>query len=80
MSLPEYEDYNDYDDGDAYDAEATPGRIVYRGASSDPTFGYLIALALTVGLTALPPDQRDLRYTILWMIPAGRVRNKAKSE
>lgn len=73
MSPPEYDDYDDYNDDDdgAYEAEATPGRIVYRGASSDPTFGYLIALALAVGLTALPPDQRDLRYTILWMIPAG---------
>ena len=69
-TLPEYEDdYEDYE----YDEvdEEWEGAARYRGASSDPTFGYLIALALAVGLTALPPDQGDLRYTILWMIPAG---------
>ena len=80
MSVPEHDDYDDddlydeYDDDLYEDEDATltfPGRIEFRGASSDPTFGYLIALALAVGLTALPPDQRDLRYTILWMVPAG---------
>ena len=81
MSLSGYEDYDDDDAYDAYDddlydddAEGTldlSNKIEFRGASNDPTFGYLIALALAVGLTALPPDQRDLRYTILWMVPAG---------
>ncbi len=42
-----------------------------RGLSSDPTFGYLIALALAVGLAALPAAQYDLRYTLLWMLLAG---------
>ena len=72
-TLPEYEDYEDaYEDYDEDDslADAT-GSISYRAAGSDPTFGYLIALALAVGLTALPPEQRDLRYTLLWMVPAG---------
>ncbi len=42
----------------------------YRGATSDPTFGYLIALALAIGLTPLIPDNTDLRYTLLWAITA----------
>lgn len=79
MSGPGYEDYDDDDEYDEYDddlyeeideAGESSVRVSYRGASSDPTFGYMIALALAVGLTALPPDQRDLRYTILWMVPA----------
>lgn len=79
MSLPGYEDHDDDDEYDAYDddlyeeideAGESSVRVSYRGATSDPTFGYMIALALAVGLTALPPDQRDLRYTILWMVPA----------
>lgn len=75
-TLPEYEDYEDFD-SDAEDADAEDddlgdaGPVGYRAVGSDPMFGYLIALALAVGLTALPPEQRDLRYTILWMIPAG---------
>jgi hypothetical protein len=44
--------------------------VAYRGATSDPTFGYLIALALTIGLTPLIPDNTDLRYTLLWAIVA----------
>ena len=71
-TLPEYDDdYDDYYDDDEPD-ELDDSLLRYRNAArSDPTFGYLVALALAVGLTALPPDQRDLRYTILWMIPAG---------
>lgn len=48
-----------------------PRFVLARGNSSDPTFGYLIGLALAVGLMALPDDQRDLRYSILWMVIAG---------
>jgi hypothetical protein len=47
--------------------EARPP-VAYRGATSDPTFGYLIALALTIGLTPLIPDNTDLRYTLLWAV------------
>lgn len=45
--------------------------LAYRSASSDPTFGYLVTLALAVGLTALPADQFELRYTLIWSIMAG---------
>jgi hypothetical protein len=50
-------------------AQSSPA--AYRGATSDPTFGYLIALALSVGLTPLIPDNVDLRYTLLWTVMAG---------
>ena len=36
----------------------------YRGATSDPVFGFMIAAALSVGLTPLLPDNADLRYTL----------------
>jgi hypothetical protein len=45
--------------------------VAYSGAANDPTFGYLIAIALCVGLTPLIPDNIDLRYTLLWMVIAG---------
>ena len=38
----------------------------YRGATSDPVFGFMIAAALSVGLTPLLPDNADLRYTLAW--------------
>ena len=38
----------------------------YRGATSDPIFGFMIAAALSVGLTPLLPDNADLRYTLAW--------------
>jgi hypothetical protein len=44
--------------------------IIYRGQSSDPTFGFLIALALCVGLIPLIPENSDLRYVIGWSILA----------
>jgi len=49
-----------------------PGETVtYRGATSDPTFGYLIAIALCIGLIPLIPENTDLRYTLLWTVMAG---------
>lgn len=43
----------------------------YRGAASDPIFGYLIAVALSVGLIPLIRDNADLRYVLLWLVLAG---------
>jgi hypothetical protein len=45
--------------------------VAYRGATSDPVFGYLIALALSIGLLPLIPANTDLRYAILWLVMAG---------
>ena len=52
-------------------AEPERRGILYRGQNSDPTFGYLIAMALCVGLIPLIPDHSDLRYVIGWGILAG---------
>lgn len=45
--------------------------VSYRGAASDPVFGYLVAIALSLGLVPLIPDQADLRYVIIWGVMAG---------
>ena len=42
----------------------------YRGAS-DPLFGFIIAAALSIGLTPLLPDSIELRYTLAWGALAG---------
>jgi hypothetical protein len=36
----------------------------YRGNASDPLFGFLIGMAVSIGLTPILPAQADLRYTI----------------
>lgn len=55
-------------EADDYEPEEEPRR--YRGTGSDPTFGYLIALALSFGLLPLIPDNADLRYTLVWGLVA----------
>lgn len=45
-------------------------RVPYRGAS-DPLFGFIIAAALSVGLTPLLPESVELRYTLAWGALAG---------
>lgn len=68
-------DADDRDAGESAEAaEAVIPReqtIIYRGASSDPVFGYLVALALAVGLLPLNPGNVDLRYVIVWLVLAG---------
>jgi hypothetical protein len=72
---PEYRepDYENEAQSEEAEEDDLPdfGPLAYRSASSDPTFGYLVALALAVGLTALPADQFELRYTLIWGIMAG---------
>lgn len=38
----------------------------YRAAASDPFFGYVIAMAVSFGLTPLLPDGAPIRYTVAW--------------
>ncbi len=45
-------------------------RAQYRGAS-DPLFGFIIAAALSIGLTPLLPESVELRYTLAWGALAG---------
>ncbi len=47
------------------------GRRRYRASGNDATFGYLIAIALAIGLTPLLPASADMRYTIIWALMAG---------
>jgi hypothetical protein len=65
---PEYESPFDESKLEAGD-EREP--VAYRGATSDPTFGYLIAVALSIGLMPLIPANADLRYVLLWTVMAG---------
>lgn len=43
----------------------------YRGATGDPAFGLLLAIAISLGLTPILPAQADLRYTLAWGALAG---------
>lgn len=71
---PDDIDYSDDDDvaldDESESSSVNPrGPVAYRGAANDPAFGYLIALALSIGLTALP-NSADLRYTLAWSVLA----------
>ena len=44
---------------------------VYRGGSADPAFGFLLAIAVSVGLTPILPTHADMRYTLAWGALAG---------
>ncbi|HEX2618524.1 MAG TPA: CPBP family glutamic-type intramembrane protease [Phototrophicaceae bacterium] len=59
---------SDVDDGDD---EYEPGQVRYRGATNDPVFGFLIALALSIGLSPLiASSSAELRYTLAWGVLA----------
>jgi hypothetical protein len=40
--------------------------VIYRAASSDPLFGYIVAMAVSFGLMPLLPDGAPMRFTIAW--------------
>ncbi|MCS6836775.1 MAG: hypothetical protein NZ750_12260 [Anaerolineae bacterium] len=49
--------------------QADPGlapTMTTRGGSSDPLFGLLLALAVSLGLVPSLPDGADLRYVLAW--------------
>lgn len=50
------------------EAEIEP--VKYRG-DADPAFGFLLAVALSVGLIPMLPENADLRYTVAWGALAG---------
>lgn len=41
-------------------------RRAYRGGRTDPAFGLLLALAVSIGLAPLLPANADLRYSLAW--------------
>lgn len=58
-------------DDEVLDSDRRAGRVSYRGATSDPFFGFLIAIALSVGLIPLGEANVDLRLTLAWGALAG---------
>jgi hypothetical protein len=65
FSRREVEDFEDEYEED--DEVLEPVRISYRAAGSDPTFGFLVAMALNIGLAPLVPANADLRYVVAWL-------------
>jgi hypothetical protein len=65
IARPRFEPITEEEDEEGI---AEPVRVTYRATGSDPTFGFLVALALSVGLTPLIPANADLRYIIVWTV------------
>ncbi|MDZ4669775.1 MAG: hypothetical protein SH821_02795 [Phototrophicales bacterium] len=60
-----YDDDDELQDDDY--ADEGEGYAAYRGATNDPIFGLLLAVAVSVGLMPLiGSDGADVRYTITW--------------
>ncbi|MDQ7035845.1 MAG: hypothetical protein Q9P01_13725 [Anaerolineae bacterium] len=38
----------------------------YRSGNADPAFGFLLAIAVSIGLIPILPNNADLRYTLAW--------------
>jgi hypothetical protein len=59
-----------FDDELPIDIEESPEELLRskdkRANSADPAFGFVLAIALSVGLIPLLPDNTDLRYTLAW--------------
>jgi membrane protease YdiL (CAAX protease family) len=58
-----------YDDEEVIDDSASdePKReSIYRGGNADPAFGFLLAIAVSVGLIPILPENADMRYTLTW--------------
>ncbi|MCA9915671.1 MAG: hypothetical protein KC496_20090, partial [Anaerolineae bacterium] len=51
--------------------EETAPETTYRGSGGDPIFGFLLALAVSIGLIPTLPTNADLRYTLAWGALAG---------
>jgi hypothetical protein len=63
-------EFDDDYEGDS-DVDYESGEVRYRGATNDPIFGYLIGLALSVGLSPLINNGNiELRYTVVWGVLA----------
>lgn len=66
--FPDDEPILDEEDADFEEAESEYAKE--RG-NADPAFGFLLAVALSVGLIPMLPDNADLRYTVAWGALAG---------
>lgn len=81
-SLPESDDAEDLaPDDPGHEEEAPPAaepvddddEALATGIArrNDPLFALLLLLALSIGLTALPAEQHDLRLVLLWLAMSG---------
>lgn len=68
---PAYPEEEDWESPFDKDEEEDVPSVTYRGAASDPVFGYLIAVALSIGLMPLIPTDPAMRYTLVWTVMAG---------
>lgn len=50
--------------------ELPPIALGYRGGGGDPIFGFLLALAVSIGLTPVLPASADMRFTLVWGVLA----------
>lgn len=57
---------DDPEQPDETETDAAPAEVrpAYRGG--DPFFGFLLAIAISIGLTPVLPAQASLRYTLTW--------------
>lgn len=60
----EFPHENEYEDD--IELEDDQSLQKYRGGGADPAFGFVLAVALSVGLIPLLPVNADMRYTITW--------------
>ncbi len=60
----EFPHENEYED--EIELEEDQSVQKYRGGGADPAFGFVLAVALSVGLIPLLPVNADMRYTITW--------------
>jgi len=59
-----YDPSPDFDE--QVEGQASPSAVAYRSGGSDPLFGLLLALAISLGLTPSLPSGADLRYVLAW--------------
>jgi membrane protease YdiL (CAAX protease family) len=64
MTLTPSKDENEIRLGADNIPDPQPRFRLYRGNSGDPLFGFLIGMAVSIGLTPILPSQADLRYTL----------------
>jgi hypothetical protein len=67
---PQFTDEPDWESPFDQSDEDDP-QVRYRGATNDPVFGLVIALALSIGLMPLIPTDAAMRYVLVWGIMAG---------
>lgn len=58
--------YDEDADSESLATDDSLPEVNYRGGSADPAFGFLLAIAVSIGLIPILPENADLRYTLAW--------------